>query len=62
MKKCLDCEYLEASRIEDKTLPEMFQSFIYLHCKKYNHAVVGYDRKGEDTDCMGFNRRKKMAE
>lgn len=60
MKKCLDCEHLEASMVECKDVPKAFQKFLQLYCRKYNHTVVGYDRKGENTDCLGF--RKRSAE
>lgn len=58
MKKCLDCKYLKSSMLEDKKAPEMFQKILYLECLKYNHSVVGYDRKGENGDCTGFEERK----
>ena len=54
MLKCLDCRNLKTEWVKDENAPKMFQQFLYLHCEKYNHAVVGYDRKNESTECIGY--------
>ena len=60
MRRCLDCEYLNSYILRDKTLPEMFQSMLYLECKKYKKFVFGYDNKRESGDCIGFVKRKEQ--
>lgn len=60
MKKCLDCENLHSYWLKDKTLPEMFQSILYMECKKYKRFVYSYDRKGESGECIGFKKRKEQ--
>ena len=57
MRKCLDCKHLEANMLEEKNAPKMFQKMLYLHCKKFNHGVVGYDTEGQSNDCMEYERR-----
>lgn len=58
MEKCLNCEHLKTEWVKNENAPKMFQQFLHLHCNKYNHSVVGYDRKGESNVCAGFEKRK----
>lgn len=57
MKKCLDCKHMEASMLKTENVSEMFREILYLHCNRFNHMVVGYDRKDDAAYCYGFEQK-----